>query len=222
MMNSPKDTTSGTSSASQLWELTKQGLRDFFQQPLVKKSADILVPGVLAAALFPIFGPAMTASSAATAIQNSLKLIGISFSATTIDKLLNPLKGERIEEADILDFLQRVLPQDEQVNDEAAQALITILPAIKEAALANPKLDAQWLEESLENNLKWQGWTMAGGIAPILHKLFLLDEEQLMLARDYHWRDATRGIQVVIADDHGIIRGISQSMDDSDHGKIKD
>ncbi len=43
----------------------------------------------------------MAAPAAAVAIQNGLKLIGISFSATTIDKVLNPLKGKQIEEGDI-------------------------------------------------------------------------------------------------------------------------
>jgi hypothetical protein len=86
-----------------LLEQSKQSLHRFFQQPLVKSSVSVLVPGVQAATLFPIFGPMVAAPAAAVAIQNGLKLLGISFSATTIDKLLKPLEGKQIEEADILE-----------------------------------------------------------------------------------------------------------------------
>ncbi len=33
----------------------------FFRQPVIKKSVDILVPGILAAVLFPVFGPSVAA-----------------------------------------------------------------------------------------------------------------------------------------------------------------
>src|SRR5205814_4644339 len=95
--------TSGALSPSNVKEQSKLGLRRFFQQPIIRNSVSVLVPGVLAAALFPIFGPVVAAPAAAVAIQNGLKLLGISFSATTIDKLLKPLEGKPIEEADILD-----------------------------------------------------------------------------------------------------------------------
>ncbi len=185
MMNNSSDGTVGTSSASQLREQSKQRLRNFFQQPLVRKSVDVLVPGVLAAALFPIFGPAVAAPAAAVAIHNGLKLIGISFSASTIDKLLNPLKGKEIEEADILDALQEVLPQDKQVNDEAAKALVTIAFDVKEAALQNKRLDQKWLAEGLATNLQAQGGAMAT-VAPRVEELIQLDDEQM--------REAVRNI----------------------------
>ncbi len=230
MMNNSSDGTVGTSSASQLREQSKQRLRNFFQQPLVRKSVDVLVPGVLAAALFPIFGPAVAAPAAAVAIHNGLKLIGISFSASTIDKLLNPLKGKEIEEADILDALQEVLPQDKQVNDEAAKALVTIAFDVKEAALQNKRLDQKWLAEGLATNLQAQGGAMAT-VAPRVEELIQLDDEQMREAvRNIltNWSNITQTITVSgegeVSNSPQSIKGrggnISQSISATDKGKV--
>src|SRR2546423_257366 len=130
MMGNPTDNTSGALSPSNVKEQSKLGLRRFFQQPIIRNSVSVLVPGVLAAALFPIFGPVVAAPAAAVAIQNGLKLLGISFSAKTIDKLLKPLEGKQIEEADILEAFQEMLHNDKQVNEEAAKALVEIVPEV--------------------------------------------------------------------------------------------
>ena len=95
--------------------------------------------------------------------------------------MLKPLEGKQIDESDILDVLEDVLPKDQQVNNEAAKALVTIVPEIKEAALTNTKLDAKWLEESLDTNLKDQGGTMAA-LAPRVRELIQLDEADMALA----------------------------------------
>ncbi|HLX56687.1 MAG TPA: hypothetical protein VKR83_06660 [Ktedonobacteraceae bacterium] len=197
-MNHPADSTLDASRTFNLWEQSRQSLRRFFQQPLVKKSVDALVPGVLAAVLFPIFGPIVAAPTAVMAIQNSLKLIGISLSATTIDKLLNPLKGKQIEEIDILDALQEVLPKDQQINDEAAKALVTIAPEVKEAALQNKRIDQKWLSENLAANLQAQGGTMAI-VAPKVEELIQLDDEQMREAIKralVNWSHITQTITV--------------------------
>src|SRR2546421_1235138 len=63
-----------------LRERTQQSLRRFFQRPLVKKMASVLIPGLIAAILLPIFGSAIAAGAAAVTVQNSLKLLGIDLS----------------------------------------------------------------------------------------------------------------------------------------------
>lgn len=186
MSNSSDDSSGSMPSAAETKAQTKKGLREFFQQPSIKKLAGILVPGALAAILFPIFGPAVAGTAASIAIQNGLKLLGISFSASTVEKLLKPLEGKKLEETDIQgvleDTLEKLLPEDKQVNEEAAKALVMVAPEVKEAASANPKLEPEWLAESLEVNLKDQGWMMAR-IASQLSELVKLDPAQLEVAR---------------------------------------
>src|SRR5581483_11426101 len=124
---------------------SRERLVSFFQQPLIKKSVSVLVPGILASILFPVFGPTVAVPAAAITIQNGLKLLGISFSNDTIKKLIKPLEGKQIDESDLLDVLEDILPKDKQVNEEAAKALVTVAPTVKEAALTNSKLDEAWL-----------------------------------------------------------------------------
>ena len=107
-----------------------------------------------------------------------MKALGISLSAETIGKVLKPLEGKPVEESDVQDVLQEVLPKDKQVNDETAQALMVLLPEVKQAALENPKLDPEWLGKSLEISLKEQGESMAL-LAPQLHALIQLDQTTL-------------------------------------------
>ena len=230
MMGNPTDNTSGALSPSSVKEQTKLGLRRFFQQPIIRNSVSVLVPGVLAAALFPIFGPLVAAPAAAVAIQNGLKLLGISFSATTIDKLLKPLEGKPIEEADILDALQEVLPADQQVNNEAAKAVVSLAPDIKEAALQNKRLDQQWLAGSLATNLQAQGGAMAT-VAPKVEELIQLDDERMREAIRNMLTNWSSIIQMMEASGEGEIsssqqsakgRGgnVTQSMKASDKGKV--
>jgi hypothetical protein len=77
--------------------------------------------------------------------------------------------------------LKDLLPKDEQVNDEAAQALVKVVPDVKGAALSNPKLDPDWLGQSLATNLNEQGGIMAQ-IAPKVDELVHLDDAQLRAA----------------------------------------
>ncbi len=140
-----------------------------------------LRPSALAAILFPVFGPVVAAPAAAVAVQNGLKAFGISFSADSIEKMLKPLEGRPIDESDVKAVLKDLLPKDEQVNDEAAQALVKVVPDVKDAALSNPKLDPDWLGQSLATNLKEQGGMMAR-IAPKVDELVHLDDAQLRAA----------------------------------------
>ena len=164
-MSSQTDNTNATSSTSILLGKSKERLVAFFQQPSVKKLVPVLVPSALAAALFPVFGPAVAGVAVAVAVKNGLSLLGISFSDDTIKKLLRPLEGQRLDESDMQDILQetleKLIAQDKQVNEEAAKALVVVTPTIKEAALTNPKLDVLWLGASLEANLNQQGEKMA-------------------------------------------------------------
>src|SRR5205823_10025741 len=159
------DDTSGTPGALDVVAQAKQRLRRFFQNEYVKDLVSVLVPSALAAILFPVFGPVVAAPAAAIAVQSGLKALGISFSADSIEKMLKPLEGRTIDESDVKAVLKDLLPKDEQVNDEAAQALVKVVPDVKEAALDNPKLDADWLGQSLASNLQEQGGVMAR-IAP--------------------------------------------------------
>ena len=72
----------------------------------------------------------------------------------TIEKLLKPIEGKKLNDDDLqealADALKDLLPNDKQVNEEAAKALTIVAPDLKEAALSNPKLDAEWLGASLE------------------------------------------------------------------------
>ncbi len=144
--------------------------------------------------------------------------------------MLKPLEGKQIDESDILDVLEDVLPKDQQVNNEAAKALVTIVPEIKEAALTNTKLDAKWLEESLDTNLKDQGGTMAA-LAPRVRELIQLDEADMALAIERLKADWPRITQSVIASDYGEVSDIkqhakgskgdiNQNISASGHGKV--
>ncbi len=172
-------------SQNTLWEQSKRHLHDFFQNKYVKNLVPILVPGTLAAALLPIFGPVVAGTAAAIAIKNTLALLKIDMSIDTIEKLLKPIEGKKLDEDELqealTDTLKDLLPQDKKVNEEAAKALTTIVPDIKEAALSNSKLDAEWLGASLETNLKEQKEIMAR-IAPDIHTLVLKDGQELEAA----------------------------------------
>jgi hypothetical protein len=65
-----------------------------------------------------------------------------------------------------------LLPTDTKVNEEAAKTLLIVAPDIKEAALSNPRLDADWLGASLETDLIEQS-DMMEKIAFEMH-LFIL------------------------------------------------
>jgi hypothetical protein len=181
MMPNSTDNMDGTPGAHDVVAQAKQRLRRFFQNEYVKDLVSVLVPSALAALLFPVFGPVVAAPAAAVAVQNGLKALGISFSADSIEKMLKPLEGRSIDESDVKAVLKDLLPKDEKVNDEAAQALIKVVPDVKEAALDNPKLDPDWLGQSLATNLKEQGGVMAQ-IAPKVDELVHLDDAQLRLA----------------------------------------
>jgi hypothetical protein len=183
MTANPTNNSSGMPSTPELKEQSNKGLREFFQQKSIRNLVNVLVPSALAAILFPVFGPTVAGGAAAVAIQNSLKLLGISLSADTIGKILKPLEGRQIDESDVQTVLQDLLPKDKQVNDEAAKALITVAPEVKEAAMANPKIDGAWLGTSLEASLEDQGWIMAK-IAPQFHDFIQLDLAALEVARN--------------------------------------
>ena len=165
-----------------LLEQSKQRLRAFFQNPYVKKLTPILVPGALAAALFPVFGPVVAGTAAVVAIKKALALLHIEMSTDTIEKLLKPIEGQHLDEDDmqeaLTDTLKDLLPTDTKVNQEVAKTLLLVAPDIKEAALSNPRLDAEWLGASLETNLKEQG-DMMEKIAPDIHRLILKDSQAL-------------------------------------------
>lgn len=175
------DDTNGTTGAHDVVAQAKERLRRFFQNEYVKDLVSVIVPSALAAILFPVFGPVVAAPAAAVAVQNGLKALGISFSANSIEKMLKPLEGRLIDESDVKAVLKDLLPKDEKVNDEAAQALVKVVPDVKEAALSNPKLDPDWLGRSLATNLKEQGGVMAR-IAPKMDELVHMNDAQLRAA----------------------------------------
>src|ERR1700682_6484634 len=102
-----------------LLEQSKERLRAFFQNPYVKKLTPILVPGALAAALLPFFGPVVAGTAAAAAIKNSLALLHIKMTTNTIEKLLKPIEGEQMDEDDLqealTDTLTDLLPTDTKI-----------------------------------------------------------------------------------------------------------
>jgi hypothetical protein len=183
MTTNPTNNSSGMPSAPALKDQSNKGLREFFQQKSIRNLVNVLVPSALAAILFPVFGPVVAGGAAAVAIQNGLKLLDISLSADTIGKILKPLEGRQIDESDVQAVLQDLLPRDQQVNEEAAKALVTVAPEVKEAATANPKIDGAWLGASLETSLNDQGWIMAK-IAPQFHDFIQLDRAALEIARN--------------------------------------
>ena len=176
-MSDPTQVPQGTANNT-LLEQSKQRLREFFQNKYVKKLTPILVPGALAAVLLPVFGPVVAGAAAAMAIKNALALLHIEMSTDTIEKLLKPIEGKHLDEDDmqeaLTDSLKDLLPTDTKVNEEAAKTLLLVTPDIKEAALSNPRLDAEWLGASLETSLKEQG-NMMEKIAPDMHRLILKD-----------------------------------------------
>src|SRR5579859_7775994 len=95
----------------------KKSLQEFFQQKSVKSLVSVLVPGALAAALFPFF-PAVAALPAAIAVKNGLDAMHISLSIETVEKILKPLQGKSIEESDVQEVLEELLPKDKKVNEE--------------------------------------------------------------------------------------------------------
>ncbi len=232
MTSHSADDTSGTSGAHDVVAQAKQQLRRFFQNEYVKDLVSVIVPSALAAILFPVFGPVVAAPAAAVAVQNGLKAFGISFSADSIEKMLKPLEGKSIDESDVKAVLKDLLPKDEKVNDEAAQALVKVVPDVKEAALSNPKLNPDWLGQSLATSLEEQGGAMAQ-VAPKVNELVHLDDAQLRAAvRDTlaNWSSikqtimASGGSKVSKSPqsvkEHAGSGDISQNIAATDHGEV--
>jgi len=194
-----------------LLEQSKQRLRAFFQNKYVKKLTPILVPGALAAALLPVFGPVVAGIAAAVAIKNSLALLHIELSTDTIEKLLKPIEGKQLNEDDLqealTDTLTDLLPTDTKVNEEAAKTLLLVAPDLKEAALSNSRLDAEWLGASLETSLKEQG-DMMEKIAPDMHRLMLKDGQALEADVQRLLRDWPRIAVEVIATNESKISAV--------------
>ncbi len=170
-----------------LKDRTQQSLRGFFQRPLVKKMASVLIPGLIAAILLPVFGPAIAAGAAAVTVQNSLKLLGIDLSPETTEKLLKPFEGKQLEGSDVQaileDTLKNLLPEDKQVNEEAIRVVIVMMSEIKQAAVASSNTDLEWLRTSLETSLKEQGGKMAE-MASKLSALVELNGEKFKADRE--------------------------------------
>jgi hypothetical protein len=68
------------------------------------------------------------------AIKNSLALLHIEMSTDTIEKLLKPIEGKQLEEDEMQEALTDTLT-----------GLLLVAPDLKEGALSNPRLDAEWL-----------------------------------------------------------------------------
>lgn len=130
-----------------LFEQSKQRPCAFLQNLYAKKLTPILVPGALAAALLPIFGPVVAGTAASVAIKNSLSLLHIELSTDIIEKLLKPIEGKQLEEDEmqdaLTDTLTGVLPTDTKVNEEATTTPLLVAPDLKEGAHSNPRLDAE-------------------------------------------------------------------------------
>ncbi len=118
----------------------------------------------------------------------------------TTKKLVKPLEGEGIDESDLLDVLEEVLPTDKQVNEETAKALVIITPMVKEAALTNPRLDMAWLGESLEQSLAQQGEIMAH-LAPKVRELVKKDGTEQAIAIEHLLQNWSR-ISIEVTADH--------------------
>jgi DNA-directed RNA polymerase subunit F len=176
-MTNTSDGTSSSPSVSDAQKQPKKSLQEFFQQKSVKSLVSVLVPGILAAALFPVLPPVATIA-AAVAVKNALDAVHISLSTPTIEKILKPMEGKPIEESDVQEVIEDLLKTDKTVNEETAKALVTVAPTIKEAALSNPKLGTAWLAENMAANLKEQGEVMAR-IAPEMRLLLQKDGEEL-------------------------------------------
>lgn len=204
-LNEPTDDTLPSPATQDLLARSRQKLSDFFQNKRIKSLVSILVPGALAAALLPVFGPVVASAAAAVAIKNGLSLLGIVLSDDTIKKLVKPLEGQTLDEDDAQDILQttleQLLPQDQQVNDEAAKALVAVAPIVKQAALTNPKLDAMWLGENLETNLTQQGETMAKIASKLRHLVQMENRELEAGVKDLlqHWMQIT--VEVTASED---------------------
>ena len=230
VMDNIEEDTNALSNVSDAILQAKLRLRKFFQNEYVRDLVGVIVPGTLAAILFPVFGPVVAAPAAAIAAQNGLKAFGISFSSDSIEKMLKPLEGRAIDESDVKAVLKDLLPRDKKINEEAAQALVKVVPDVKEAALTNPKLDAKWLGKSLEANLQEQGGIMAM-VAPTINSLVQLDDVQLrtvigdMLA---NWSLITQTITVSgegeVSNSPQSIKGrggnLSQNIGVADKGKV--
>jgi hypothetical protein len=141
-----------------------------------------------------------------------LRLLGISLSTDTIEKILKPLEGQHIDENGVQSVLQEILPQDEQVNDEAAQALVALAPEVKEAALTNSKLNEAWLGTSLESSSKDQGLIMAR-IAPQFRDFIQLDPAAFGAAQHEFLARWAEISQEVTATEGSEVRHIEQNTE---------
>src|SRR6266566_1549956 len=116
MMNNPNDTTSAMQSTPDLKAQSKKGLREFFQDRRIKNLASVLVPGALAAALFPVVGPVVAGAAAVVAVKIGLNILGLTFCDDTIKKLVAPIEGKQLDESAVQDALQdtleKLLPTD--------------------------------------------------------------------------------------------------------------
>ena len=211
-MTNPTDNIKITSSTPDVKGQSRKGLQEFFRQKSVKNLVSVLVPSALAAVMFPVFGPAVAGAAAAVAVHNGLQLLGISFSTESVNKLLKPLEGKQIDESDMQAVLEEILPQDKQVNDDAAKALVAVLPEVKEAALTNSKLDLEWLGKSLEVSLQQQGETMAK-IAPQVHELVQLNGMALEEKIQFLLANWSSNIQEITAKGHSSVTGSEQGIE---------
>lgn len=229
-MDNPTGSAGEMFPASELQVQAKKRLHEFFQQNYGTNQVNALVPGTIAAVIFPVLSPAMTQEATVGAIQNGLESLDISFSADSVEKLLEAFESKQIDESDVQKVLEDLLPKDEQVNEEAAKALIKVVPEIKEAAMANPGLDPESLGQSLQLSLTDQGGVMMQ-LAPQLSGLIQLEGVELQRARDRLLDNWPQVINEATVSEYGSVTGSEQIIgdtgdaqfqrtDDPDHGKI--
>src|SRR4051812_45052079 len=101
---------------------------------LIKWSANMLVSGLLGAALFPIIGPvgataaAMGAAAVMTSIQNKLKSLGLHLQEDTVHKLVDPFQWKQFDESDLRKVIEDVLSKNRAANEDLKQLFLDLVP----------------------------------------------------------------------------------------------
>lgn len=141
------NSTPSLSSESQtLPEATVEGgLTAFFDSlisrsvKLINWSAKTLAPALLGAALFPVVGPvvaifaAVGVGAVVHSIQDQLEPLGLHLREDTVNKLVEPLRGKKVDETELRKVIWEAL-SDRQANEDLKQFFIDLQPTIEKAA----------------------------------------------------------------------------------------
>ncbi len=188
----------------------------WFARPIGRKVINIVVPGALAAILWPIVGPAVGTAAAVVAVQNGLKALGIGVSDDTAKKLV---EGTDLGEDDYHSFLEQLFKNDREANKDAAKVLAATAPAIIDVLKEQEPAEQGELIARIQQSMKDQGGALAE-TAEEYGALLQKGGETFDHALAALQQRLTKIEQVMIAEGGGTISNSQQEVDRATAGNI--